>query len=220
MAKSGNSSRINNEDNYRDRDDMKGQQSHKGEDIGDMGVNKGSERKRLVNEIDDNSYVEDTELEVVDDPKYWGADLQVGFADAISENYQKSLKKYVKLIKKTYVWVRDTELGQTITSIVAVRASIGLDRKTWERAEENSEEFLYYSDLIKDIVGARISHLGMTDSKGQIFKIFSIKNILPSDYADKKEISSHQTIEVIEIGGGSKKEIEEEISKSKKRLKK
>ena len=212
--------RINNKDRYHDRDDMVGQQDHLGEDIGNMGINKGSERKRLVNEIDDNAYEPNTELEVVDDPKYWGEDLQVGFVESVAENYQKSLKKYIKLIKKTHLWVRDDKpMGQSMTSIVAVRSAVGLDRKTWEKAEENSEEFAYYPDLIKDIVGARISHLGMTDSKGQIFKIFSIKNILPEDYSDKKEVSSHQTIEVIEIGSGSKKEIEEELNKSKKRLK-
>ncbi len=215
MAKRG---RLNNSDRYGDKE-MNGQQSHKGEDIGNMGSGKGADRRRLVNEIDDNSYEEDIELEIIDDPEFWSKDLKVGYSDSIKANYEKSLKKYVKLINKTYRWVKDSESGQKITSIVAVRSSIGMVRKTWELAEQNSEEFAYYSDMIKDIIGARISELGMTDSKGQIFKIFSIKNILPEDYADKKEVNSHQTIEVIEIGGGTQKEIDEEIGKSKKRLK-
>jgi hypothetical protein len=217
MAKTGNKGRINNKDNYKDRPPMKGEQEYMGEDIGNLGMGKGADRKRLVNEIDDNVYDADTELEIVDDPRFWGEDLQLGFTESIKENYEKNLIKYVKIIKKTYDWLRDDKIGQAMTSVVAVRSAIGMSRAVWIHAEAESEEFLHYSNLIKDIISARISHLGMTDSKGQIFKIFSIKNILPEDYADKREINNHQIIEVIEIGSGSKKE---EIDKSKKRLKK
>jgi len=218
---SGNKGRINNKGNYRDRDPGDQQPEYMGEDISSINKGKGgADRRRLMNEIDDNVYDSDTELEIVDDPRFWGEDLQLGFTESIKENYHKNLAKYVKIIKKTYDWVRDDKIGQAMTSIVGVRASIGMSRSVWIHAEAESAEFLHYSNLIKDIVATRISHLGMTDSKGQIFKIFSIKNILPEDYTDKREINNHQIIEVIEIGSGSKKEIKEEIDKSKKRLKK
>ena len=220
--KSGNKGRTNSKDNYRDRASMKGEQEYMGEDVGDLGQGKGADRKRLMNEIDDNAYDAQTTLEIVDDPRAWGEDLQLKFVESVKENYAKNLKKYVRMIKKTYDWIRsDDELAQSMTSIVAVRAAIGMSRAIWLHAEGESEEFLHYSNLIKDVVSARISHLGMTDSKGQIFKIFSIKNILPDDYSDKKEVSHNSKIEVIQIGGGGdKKQIEQEINKNKKRLNK
>ena len=47
--KSGNNSRTNNKDNYRDRASMKGEQEYMGEDVGDLGAGKGADRKRAGN---------------------------------------------------------------------------------------------------------------------------------------------------------------------------
>jgi hypothetical protein len=165
-------------------------------------------------------YDDKVELEVLDDPRYWGKDLQTNFTDTYAKNYQISLKKYIKIIKKTYDWVRDSEMGRGMVSIVAVRSSIGMSRFIWVTSIENSEEFAYYASMITDIIAARLAELGTYDGKAQIFKIFSIKNILPEDYSDKKEVNLTGRIDVIEIGGGTKAEIAAEISKSKKRLKK
>ena len=211
--------RINSTDPYGDRESMKGEKEYMGEDVGDLGQGKGSERKRLFNEIDDNAYEENLDLVVSDDPRHWGEDLQISFKKALYDNYDDNLKKYVKIIKKTYLWVRDEELGQEMLSIVAVRAAIGMSRAIWVRAEDNSEEFLYYSTLIRDIVVARLAHLGATESKGQIFKIMSVKSLSPEDYSEKGENVNYQRIEVIQIKGVSGDDVKKAIDKSKKRLK-
>ncbi len=204
----------------RDRDDMTGQQEYLGEDIGELGQGKGADRKRLANEIDDNAYDEDVVLKVVDDPKMWGRDLQVNFTEDGGEVSKRVLTKYVKIIKKTYHWVRDdSTMGQKMTSIVAVRSAISMTKKVWDTAEEESEEFAYYVSLIKDIIGGRIHDLGIHSGKGQIFKLFSLKNLLPDEFADKREVTRNDNIKLIEIIGGSKK-IKEARSKSKKRLEK
>ena len=212
-------SRINNSKNYRDRESMKGESEYMGENI-QLGFGKGSDRKRLANEIDDNAYDEAVELDVIEDPRYWGEDLQIKFADLKAKDHLKAVKKYERIIKKAYDWVRDSEMGQEVTSVVAVRSAISMPRKIWMDMIEDSEEFEYYAGLITDIIGARVINLGMTDGKGQVFKIFNVKNILEEDYSDRKQINTNSRIEVIEIGGGTKKEIAEEINKSKKRLKK
>jgi len=217
--KTPNAGRINNTDNYRDREPMKREKEYMGEDIGDLGQGKGADRKRLANEIDDNAYDPETEIEIVDNPKTWPEEFKVTFKDIVSDNYKKNLKKYVKIIKKTYEWLQYDKVGKTITSLPSLRSKIGMRKTTWDKACENSEEFEHYSDLIKDILEGRISDSGMNDSRGQIFKIFSIKNLLSEEYQDKKEVHEHKKIEVIEIGGGSAKEIKEAVDKSKKRLK-
>ena len=219
MARSGNSGKGYNADDYRDNDAKAGSRVHLGEDV-QMGSKKSMYRKRLVNEIDDNAYEQDLEIEITDDPKHWGKDLQVNFEKKNAENYAKNLKKYVRIIKKLYKWLQEDPDGQVMTSVVGVRSKIGMVKKTWDLACDNSEEFEYYSDLIREMVGARISDLGMHNSQGQIFKIFSIKNILPDEYADKKEVSTHERIEVIQISQGSKGDIKELTEKSIKRLKK
>ena len=219
MGRTPNSGRANNKDSYRKRDDMKGQGEVLGEDISGFGQGKGAYRKRLANEIEDNSYEANTDFEVSDDPKGWGEDLQLGFIDSLEKNYKKSLKKYEKIIKKTYAWMRSgDELGTQVTSLVEVRAAIAMRRVTWEKAEENSEEFAYYAGLIRELCGARIHHLGVTDSKGQVFKIFSIKTHLPDEFKDTPTVK-RERIEVIQIQGGSEQDVKDAIAQGKKRLK-
>ena len=219
MAKSGNSSRTNNADNYRDREDMNRQPELFGEDISDFGKGKGAYRKRLANEIEDNLYDAETVVEVIDDPSAWGEDLQINFQDAINKNYQKQLAKYLKIIKKTYKWLKESETGQQMESVVGIRAKIGMSKKIWDTAVENSEEFAWYSTLIYELIGARIHHLGLHDRIGQIFKIHSIKNHLPNEFMDKKEVSTTGRIDVIQVSAGSKEDVAKAIEESKNRLK-
>ena len=214
----GNKSRINNSDPYGDRK-MNKEQEILGEDIGKMGEGKGAHRKRLANEIEDNAYIEDVQLEVIDDPRFWGEDLQIRFIESRQEVSKANLKKYLRIIRKAYKWLREDKMGKTVTSIVSLRSVIGMTKPIWDKAEEESDEFTHYSLLIKDLVGGRIHDLGVHESKGQIFKIFSIKNLLPDEFADKREFTTNKNISLIQVVGGSKK-IKEATEKGKKRLNK
>ena len=88
-----NAGRVNNTDNYRDREPMKREKEYMGEDIGDLGQGKGADRKRLANEIDDNVYEPETEIEIVDNPKMWPEEFKVSFRDIVSDNYKKNLER-------------------------------------------------------------------------------------------------------------------------------
>ncbi len=219
MSTKGNSGRVNNDPNYKKRPEGDDPNTHQGEDIF-LGKGKGMDKRRLKNEIDDNLYEAETVIEVTDDPAGWGEDLQIGFEDYKRADYKKSLKKYLKVIKKTYKWLKTTPDGKNIRSAVGLRSIIGMSKNIWDNACENSEEFKYYSDLIYDIIGGRIHELGVTDSKGQVFKIFSMKSHLPEEFSDRKEISTHTKIDIIQIKEGNKDDIAKAIEESTKRLKK
>ena len=216
----GNKGRINNTDNYRDRDSMSGEQEILGEDIGNLGKSKGADRKRLANEIEDNAYDPEVVVEVSSDPRFWGEEFQIKFADEVRKSYQESLKKYVRVVKKAYYWLRDDKQGKKVNSVVGLRSILGFRRSVWMNAVENSEEFAYYSDLIYELIGSRIHELGLSESKGQIFKIHSLKNHLPEEFSDKKEVSTHGVIEVLQISQGDDNSVKKAIEGSKKRLKK
>lgn len=220
--KSGNAGRVNNDPSYKDRESLDGAGEYLGEDIR-MKKGKGGYRKRLANEIDDNAYDSETKVEVIDDPKLWGKDYQMNYNEVASdrgnERYQERLKKYIKIIKRTYDWLRESEVGQKMFSLVEVRASIGMSKSVWDNAKESSEEFEYYADLILDVIAARLHHSGVNSQGNQVFKIFSLKNQLPDEFADKKEVNQNQRIEVIQIKQGTEKDVKKAIDQSKKRLK-
>ena len=220
MAKSGKfGGRVNNSPNYRDREPGRGEKEYLGERL-EFGHASGGVKKRLMNEIDDNKY-EPVEIIVGDDPAAWGEDFQVHFVEKKRANDRKMLKKYVEIAKRTYDWLKNpqTKLAKTVTSFVEVRASVGMTRRTWLSAEDRSEEFLYYSTLIKELLAARIHYLGVNVQGNQVFKIFSIKNQLPEEFADKKENTNIQRIEVIEVKQGTDKEIKQ-LQKERKEKRK
>lgn len=198
-----------------------GKREYYGEEVMGNGrkVNKGSERVRLMNEIEDNLYDESVEIEVIDDPKLWGRDVQIRFEDTVEKNYKKILKKYVKIVKKAYKWLRESKRGQGVTSMVKLRSELGIDYRSWDKAIEASEEFAYYSSLISDVIGARLHDSGINDSGNQVFKIFSLKNHLPHEFMDKKEVSETKRIEVIQIEQVSDEEVRKHKLANKKRLK-
>ncbi len=215
-----NSGRRNNTDNYHDRPSLENSQELLGEDIGQLGKGKGGERKRLANEIEDNMYDPETVVEVSSDPREWGEGFQISFAESKRKDYEVMKKKYIKIIKRSYDWLRDDTQGKQVTSVVGLRSQIGMSKYVWDSSVNNSEEFEYYAGMISQLIGGRIHDLGIKEGRGQIFKIFSLKNHLPDDFADKKEVSTHGTIEVIQVGQGDKESIQKAIDDSKERLSK
>jgi len=220
MAQSGNKGRTNTSGQYRDRASMKGDKEVLGEDISNLGKGKGSDRKRLANEIDDNVYDDNVEVIISDDPRGWGGDLQANFVDFVEEGHKETLAKYVRIIKKAYGWLQDSEQGKEITSLVELRSYLGIVYRSWVTAEDNSEEFSYYSTLIRELISARVHYLGMTNPTGQIFKIFSLKKQLPDEFGDENGIPVIGRVDAINIIAGDKDSVKKAIEEGTKRLKK
>ena len=190
----------------------------------DLSGTKRSAKQTLVKEITDNAFQEDVEVEIISDPKTWGETYQVAYLEASLAATKKRSKEFWdkmhRIVKRAYKWVRDAEEANKLTSMVQIRAALGINGATWNNYVHKSEEFKHYHDLINELLTSRVISSGINESGNQVFKIFMVKNQLPDEYADKKENINVNKIEVIQIGEGSKEEIAKSIEENTKRLNK
>ena len=187
---------------------------YKGHDTGDL---RFSYLMTLKKDIDNNVYDEDAKVEVIDDPSAWAINMGMTFKASTEEKIVAGYKNAMRLGEKALIWLRTDKNGQQITSLVGLRAAMGVPQSTWQKWIDTHPDFAYMNEQIREIIAARIHEGGIRNKLNPIDCIFSLNNQYSEEFKYKQEVENTMTSEdVIQISGSRDENVKNAIEDNKK----